>query len=79
MVGKNFRFTRRDTLIALVIIAFAFVYRMQIIVDRAANDHIAFTPPAGSDQNVYYLSIQGFSRRHFPAQHLFSNPACRIS
>ncbi len=74
MVGKNFHFTRRDTLIALVIIAFAFVYRMQIIVDRAANDHIAFTPPAGSDQNVYYLSIQGFREGTFPPSTFFFQP-----
>jgi len=59
----DLQFTRRDLLIALLIIALAFGYRFWIILDRAyAPASIsAFDPlPAGTDQAVYYASIAGF-------------------
>ena len=56
-------FSRKDVVIALLVILFAFTYRCGIIWDRAnaPGNSGAFNPlPAGSDQGTYYLSILDF-------------------
>lgn len=73
----DLQFTRRDLLIALLIIALAFGYRLWIILDRAyaPNSISAFDPlPAGTDQAVYYASIAGFRSGEFPPSTYFYQP-----
>ncbi|MFQ3568296.1 MAG: hypothetical protein SNJ59_15010 [Aggregatilineales bacterium] len=73
----SLQFTRRDLLIALLIIALAFGYRLWIILDRAyaPSSISAFDPlPAGTDQAVYHASIAGFRAGEFPPPTYFYQP-----
>ncbi|MEZ4671870.1 MAG: hypothetical protein R3E39_28535 [Anaerolineae bacterium] len=70
-----YSFTRRDMVISLLVIALALIYRLQIIVDRAEGDAIAFDPlPVGADQTYYYNSIADFASGKFPPQKFFFQP-----
>src|SRR5262245_56041716 len=70
-------FTRRDWLIAIIIIAVAFGYRLVVIVDRAhaPNELSGFDPlPTGSDQAVYYSTISAFRNGIFPPAAYYFQP-----
>ncbi len=70
-------FTRRDWLIALLIIALAFSYRLVIILDRAtAPDNVAaFDPlPAGADQQTYIDNLRGFANGSYPPAKFYFQP-----
>jgi len=62
-------FTRQDLVIALLIIVFAFSYRLIIIVERAQAPKAvsAYDPlPEGADQSHYYDDIARYRAGEFP-------------
>lgn len=73
----NLTFTRRDWMIAILIILLAFGYRMVIIVDRATapNEIAAFDPlPQGTDQLTYYNQLLRFEAGTFPPETFIYQP-----
>ena len=77
MPSRNLTFTRRDWLIALVVILLAFGYRLVIIADRATapNEIARFDPlPQGTDQRTYYNQLLGFGRGEYPPDTFFYQP-----
>ncbi len=72
-----FQFTRRDMLIALLIVLLAFAYRAVIIVERAAapDNAGAFDPlPSGSDQLTYYTHVFEYRAGTYPPPTFFYQP-----
>ncbi len=77
MPSINLIFTRRDWLIALLVILLAFSYRMIVIMDRAyaPNQIAAFDPLLrGSDQYTYYNQYLGFADGTYPPDKFFYQP-----
>src|SRR5579864_4943185 len=74
--ASRLRFTRRDCLIGLLIVALAFGVRLVIIWDRAASPVVSgFDPlPAGSDQAVYYDNIAQYRAGQYPPPTYFFQP-----
>lgn len=74
---RYFQFTRRDMLIALLIMLLAFAYRAVIIVERAAapDNAGAFDPlPPGSDQLTYYTNVFEYRAGTYPPPAFFYQP-----
>lgn len=58
--------TRRDIVIAVLIVLLAYLLRVIVVFDRAANDTVFDPPPEGSDQRHYLLYAEGWERGTWP-------------
>lgn len=75
--SRYFQFSRRDILVALLIVLLAFAYRAVIIVERAAapDNAGAFDPlPPGSDQLTYYTNVFEHRAGAYPPPTFFYQP-----
>lgn len=68
MTRQNLSFspTRRDSLIAVFLVLFAFVLRCIVVFERAYHDPAFFTLPAGTDQAVYVSFARGWQAGTWP-------------